>query len=173
MNGLFKRLTAGTGQASTRGLWVANAVFLASIAGLLAWQFWQVFGANSRAPSALRLDRATIEVPVAQIITPPARNPFDPGGTHWRTSAPSMAAPATGQILGILALPGVGVALTDRGAVHPGETLKEGELVSVAPSGAVVDAPGGHQKLELPGGRRPRLQDLNKAAPVVSGTVRQ
>ena len=151
----------------TRALWLANGFFWLLLAGLVAFRVQQVF--VSGAVPALRLDPLPAEAlpPLAQVSVP-TRNPFDPSGTAWQAAGSPVSAAAPGQVRGIVVLPGVGVAMTDRGAVKPGEALDAGRLVSVKVAGAVVDTPGGRQALVLPGSNRPSLQDMNRARPTAA-----
>ena len=118
---------------------------------------------------ALRLQPLVAEArPPIELASVQARNPFDPAGSPWRTSgspAPVIAS-TPGQVRGIVALPGVEMALTDRGAVKPGESLDAGRLLSVKTNGAMVDTLAGPQALVFPGSSHPSLQELNQAKPL-------
>jgi len=151
----------------TRALWLANGFFWLLLAGWVAFRVQQVI-VSGPAP-ALRLDPVQAEaLPPLVLVSVPTRNPFDPAGTAWQAAGSPASEAAPGQVRGIVVLPGVGVAMTDRGAVKPGQALDAGRLVSVKVAGAVVDTPGGRQALVLPGSNRPRLQDLNQAKPTAA-----
>ena len=154
----------------TQGLWLANGFSWLLLGVLVAIGVQRTF-LGAEAP-ALRIDPVGAEAlpPHAAANVPhvpniQARNPFDPAGTPWQAADSPATEAAPGQLRGIVVLPGVGVAMTDRGAVRPGEALEAGRVVSVRVSGVVVETPGGQKPLALPGANRPSLQELNQARP--------
>ena len=158
----------------TQGLWLANGFSWLLLSGLVAIGAQRSF-LGAEAP-ALRIDPVPAEAlpprapaNVANVPGVQARNPFDPAGTPWQATGSPAAEAAPGQLRGIVVLPGVGVAMTDGGAVRPGEALEAGRLVSVRVSGVVVETPGGQKSLALPGANRPSLQELNQAQPAPPG----
>ena len=148
----------------TRGLWLANGLLWLLPCGFLAFGAAKIFLGGEAPP--LRLDPLRTEaMPPLALASAGTRNPFDPAGAAWLAADSPGPAATPGQVRGIVVLPGVAVALTDRGAVKPGAALDAGRLRSVKTTGAVVDTPGGPQALVLPGSNRPSLQDLNRARP--------
>ena len=148
----------------TRALWLANGLLWLLPCGFLAFGAAKIFLGGEAPP--LRLDPlTTAALPPLALASAGTRNPFDPAGAAWLAADSPGPAATPGPVRGIVVLPGVAVALTDRGAVGPGAALDAGRLRSVKTSGAVVDTPDGPQPLALPGSNRPSLQELNRARP--------
>jgi hypothetical protein len=153
----------------TRALWLANALFWLLLAGLVAFQIQQIFFAGET--PALRLEPVTVEaLPPLALAGAATRNPFDAAGTAWLAAGSTGPEATPGQVRGIVVLPGIGLAMTDRGPVKPGASLDAGRLLSVKAAGAVVATPTGPQALALPGSNRPTLQDLNQAKPMATNS---
>ncbi len=149
----------------TRVLWLANALFWLLLAGLVAFQVRQIFFGGET--PVLHLEAITVQpLRPSALARTATRNPFDATGTAWLAAGSPGAEATPGQVRGIVVLPGVGMAMTDRGPVKPGGSLDAGRLISVKPTGAVVATPSGLQALVLPGTKRPTLQDLNQAKPI-------
>jgi hypothetical protein len=151
----------------TSALWLANGLFWLLLIGFLVLRVQQTFFVGEVPP--LRLDPlSTQALPALVLANASSRNPFDPAGTPWAlASAPAPA--KAGQVRGIVVLPGVAVALTEGGVVKPGQSLDDGQLLSVKTSGAVVDTPTGRQTLILPESNRPKsFQALNQAKPATA-----
>lgn len=146
----------------TMALWLANVFFWLFLIGFVIWRLQAVLVAGEVAK--LRIEPVSAPAwPLLALPSAQARNPFDPAGTPWHVASSAAPVVATGQLRGIIVLPGVSVALTDKGAVKPGESLTVGRLVSVKAREAVVQTPSGLQALTLPGASRPTLRQLNQA----------
>jgi hypothetical protein len=148
----------------TSALWLANALLWLLLVLFLAARIQQVFFAGET--PLLRFDPVVAtSLPPLALASASTRNPFDPTGSPWQAADAPAPTAAPGQVRGIVVLPGVGVALTDRGVIKTGESLDAGRLLSVKISGVMVDTPSGPQGLLLPGANRPALQDLNQEKP--------
>ncbi|HEY6897937.1 MAG TPA: hypothetical protein VI279_11795, partial [Rhodocyclaceae bacterium] len=93
-----------------------------------------------------------------------SRNPFDSSGGIWNDPK-AEGGGDTGELKGILLLPGVHRLLTGRGPVKPGEMLDQGKVLDMTKQGVKIQTQDGTTTLELPGAHRPHLEDLNRAAP--------
>jgi hypothetical protein len=95
-----------------------------------------------------------------------ARNPFDPGAGRWMVAAPKGAG-GTGELRGVVVLPGVRAAVTGGGAVHVGEPLAGGRLVGIRGGKLLVRRDDAVDEIEVPAFRSPTLQSLNSASPLL------
>lgn len=145
----------------TRTLWAGNAIAIATLLAVVLFRFGALMPGDAALPDLRPLRVAELAPPpLAQ--TPGERNPFDPSGMAWREPKDDEASAGSGELKGIIVLPGVRRAVTDRGSVGTGEALGAGRIVSIDDRAVVVDTGSGRKPLETPGVRRPRLQDLNR-----------
>jgi hypothetical protein len=151
----------------TRALWVANAAGLLLLAaagvrlGELLWR-----GNADRLPAIIPFTLSPLPLPAVPSVAD--GNPFDPGRLAWRLPEDQDLAGGAGEVKGVILLPGIRRAVTDKGSAKPGETIGAGRLLAVEGGSVVIDDGGGPKKIETPGARRPRLEDLNRAAPAAA-----
>ena len=152
---------------STVLLWLANAVGWIGLGLAALHQFgalaWRPAGAL---PEVKPLAPRTVQAPQAAPEVG-ARNPFDPGAAHWIAAAPKGAGGA-GELRGVVVMPGVRAAVTGGGAVHVGEPLAGGRLAGIRGGTVLVQRENAVDEIEVPVFRRPTLQSLNGATPVLS-----
>jgi hypothetical protein len=151
---------------ASRLLWAGNAVALLGVAGVIAYRVVAMFwGAPADLPAIAPLKVADLAIQPAAPLPGGSRNPYDAGGTPWRTAAGDDAGgSAVGNFKGVVVLPGVRLAVTDRGTQKLGDQLPEGRIVAIDSGRVLVGGEGrATQRLETPGSRRPRLADINRA----------
>lgn len=96
------------------------------------------------------------------------RNPFDSSQTPWTGDVPSEGSgetpkPSGGSVKGIIQLPGVTAAFTDRGLVVSGQALGNGKLKGIAGDNLILETAEGDQPLPLNRPPRRTLESLNRA----------
>lgn len=144
-----------------RALWVTNALAFAVLLAALLVRFGSLAGAGGAAlPDIRPLQIAALAVPAAGGALG-ERNPFDAYGAAWREAAAEQAR-GEGDFKGVIILPGLRLAITDRGSIRVGDALGPGRIVAVENGRVVVDTGAGRQPLQTPGARRPRMEDLNR-----------
>jgi len=93
------------------------------------------------------------------------KNPFDSGAVHWKAVE---SREDTGELHGVMLLPGVRAAVTGTGIVYPGGQVSGGRLAEITPDGLIVQQENQAHKITLHAVPRPTLQTLNKAQPLAS-----
>jgi hypothetical protein len=149
----------------TRALWAGNALAVAVLLAVVLFRFGTLAlsGGDMTLPAIGTLQVITLTPP-----PPPEalgeRNPFDPAGMVWREAKGESDVTGTGEFKGVIALPGLRLAVTDRGSVKAGEMLGAGRVVAIEDRAVLVDTGSGRQTLETPGMQRPKLRDFNRAS---------
>lgn len=151
---------------STVLLWLANALGWIGLGIAAFHQFgalaWRPAGAlpevRPLSPRPMQPPQAAPEVG--------AHNPFDPGAGRWIAAAPQGAS-ATGDLRGMVVLPGVRAAVTGGGAVHVGELLAGGRLVGIRGGKVLVQRENAVHEIEVPAFSSPTLQSLTGAPPML------
>lgn len=145
----------------TTGLWLANAFGISLLLLIVAYQFGGAFfGLGAQLPPVLPLVVQPVPQPGLE-ANAGSRNPFDSSSAHWKTSSGKTA--ASGELRGVILLPGVQAVVTSSGAVHLGETLTGGRVAKILDDKVVVEQENGNREMELPSAHRPTLRSLNKA----------
>ena len=155
----------------TTGLWLGNALGILLLLLVALYQLGGViFGTGTQLPQVLPLTAQ----PIPQAGLRPdigSRNPFDSFNTRWKTSAEKNPAPS-GELRGVIMLPGVQAIVTNSGTVHLGETLAEGRVAKIMGDKIIVEQGNGNRELELPSAHRPTLQSISKANAATNKTIK-
>jgi hypothetical protein len=136
-------------------LWAGNATLWPLLALLVTYRFGLLdLGAGwpkvqSLAPVPIRLS--------AQVPEGGARNPFDPDGSPWRATLAS-ATRASGDLRGVIIMPGFSVALTAGGVVHLGEEMVGGSLKEIQEDKVIVQRGAETLQMELGSTSHPASQ---------------
>ena len=147
---------------ATTGLWLGNLLGMLLLLLAVAYQLGgAVFTSDAHMPAIHPLLAQPVPqpVPLADIG---GRNPFDSSSAHWKISGESNPA-ITGDLRGVILLPGAQRVVTSNGTVRIGEMLAEGRVVRILDNKIIVDQGHGKKELELPSARRPTLKSINKA----------
>lgn len=153
----------------TAGLWLGNAL---GISLLLLIVVYQLGGAGLDLGAQLPQVLPLAAQPVTHLgleANAGNRNPFDPSATRWKISGENNPA-ITGELRGVILLPGVQAVVTSSGAVHLGESLTEGRITRISGNKVIVEQGNGSMEMELPSARLPTLQSINKAKPGLDTT---
>ena len=140
-------------------LWAGNAAVWLLLALIVVYQFG-LLSHGGGAPKLRTLAPEPIQ-PSAPLSDIAARNPFDPNGNHWRTTA-AVAAGSVGELRGVILLPGVRAAITGGGLVPLGGQWGGGRVTGIDANKVIVQRQGAVSELELPSAHRPTLQSLNR-----------
>jgi len=146
----------------TTGLWLGNLLGMLALVLVVVYQLGEaVFTSDVHLPDIRPL--------VAQAITQTdaiadigSRNPFDSSATRWKIVSATNPS-TTGELRGVILLPGVQTVVTSKGTVRVGETLTEGRVTRILDDKIVVDQGRSSKELELPSAKRPTLKSINKA----------
>jgi len=147
---------------ATTGLWLGNLLGMLFLLLVVAYQLGgAMFASDAHLPAIQPL--AVQAVPQPEILADiGSRNPFDTSSARWKISSENSPA-TTGELRGVILLPGVQTVLTSSGTVRVGETLAEGRVSRILDHKIVVNQGGSSKELELPSAKRPTLKSINKA----------
>ena len=146
----------------TAGLWLGNAFGILLLLLIVAYQIGgAVFDMNAPLPKVQPLAAQPIHQPEPQADIG-NRNPFDSSAARWKTDAEKNSA-LSGELRGVIMLPGVKAVVTKGGAVHLGEALAEGRITKIMGDKIIVEQGDASREMELPSAHRPTLRSLNKA----------
>jgi hypothetical protein len=147
---------------ATTGLWMGNLFGILFLLLAVAYQLGgAIFASGAHMPEINPLSVQPVPQPETRTDIG-SRNPFDPSAARWKASGGNNPA-ITGELRGVILLPGVQTVVTSNGTVRVGETLPEGRVVRILDDKIVVEQGGGNKELELPSARRPTLKSINKA----------
>jgi hypothetical protein len=147
---------------TTTGLWLGNLLGIMLLLLAVAYQLGgAIFTSGAHLPAVNPLTVQPVPQPETRADTG-KRNPFDPSSARWKTGSGSNPA-LTGELRGVILLPGVQTVVTSSGTVRVGETLAEGRVIRILDNKIVVEQGSGSKELELPSARRPTLKSINKA----------
>lgn len=145
-------------------LWLVNGISWLSLIGLATWHAQSIFFADEPTTADLKL---SIEALLALVLLDglTSRNPFDANGNSWQVAGSATPTVARSSGIGIIVLPGVGVAMTDRGTVKMENCLTLGAFFrSKQPVESSSEVrPDGPKDLDLPSSTHPTLKQLNQA----------
>ena len=155
----------------TTGLWLGNALGLLLLLLAALYQFGGViFGMGAQLPQVLPLTAQPIPQPGLQADIG-SRNPFDSSSTRWKTAGGNSPA-ITGELRGVILLPGVQAVVTNNGAIHLGEMLAEGRVAKILDNKIIVEQGGVNREIKLPSASRPTLQSISKANAATNKTIK-
>lgn len=144
-------------------LWLGVAVSVLTLGLVLAYRLAPLLPGRSGDLTEIRpISRPEALAPPPPPVTVASRNPFDGGGAHWSQSGKATDNAASGAIKGVVLLPGAQAVLTERRTIKFGETLEGGKLVGVEGEQLIIQTSEGRRRIDLPGARRPHLNDLNR-----------
>lgn len=147
----------------TTVLWLLNALGALLVISAITYRIGPAFlGVGVALPKI----GAIPAQPIQQLAAIPGtgnRNPFDPASAQWSVARPDDSPAQTGELRGIIRLPGVQLALTGSGTARIGEPVAGGKIRRILNDRIVVENATGMKEIELPSAHRPTLNALNKA----------
>jgi hypothetical protein len=146
-----------------RTLWLLNGVAFVALLILVLYQTARLIGVLPASENSLNLPGKNFPITLAQSVSTPSNNPFDPEGLPWGTPPRSsnqekLAGPGSG----IMQFSGVSIALTEFGSAKPGEKMGDATLHRIENDHLVLQGPDGQRIIDLPAKHRPRLGQLGK-----------
>lgn len=153
----------------TTTLWLLNALGVFLVLSAAFYRIGPVFlGSGVTLPKI----GAIPAQPIQQLAAIPGtgdRNPFDPASAQWSVARPDDSQAQTGELRGIIRLPGVQLALTGSGTARIGEPVAGGKIRRILNDRIVVENATGMKEIELPSAHRPTLGAINKTRQSVPG----
>lgn len=147
---------------ATTGLWLGNLLGMLLLLLVVVYQLGgAMFTSGAHLPAVHPLTVQPVPQPET-LADIGSRNPFDASSARWKISSEDNPA-ITGELRGVILLPGVQTVVTSSGTVRLGETLAEGRVARILDNKIIVDQGHGSKELELPSARRPTLNSINKA----------
>jgi hypothetical protein len=144
---------------------------IAVVAIVICWQILhRGFGVGlpSQQPAGVFSTPATVVAPA--VYAAASRNPFDASLSPWSADLPAIvktdASPKepASTAAGIMRLPGLDVAVTDKGLIRVGQPMLGGRFKGIVGDNYIIETEAGEeQRVPIARPPRPTLESLNRA----------